>query len=232
MSKCNPDYKLNGQNTSKKSKRTTRMWTRRFDAWRESRRGNKYSAPRSINRNLNTVLKHFYAEVVKESCNEYEPNCLKAMMLVSLVRHLKKTWESHSAQDQTRSWRKTTKYWMVTMTWWCIIHMFYTPQPRSPSTFKGCGMLEQCWVSLPMIALQPYHLMCRVRGMIKIISKLNKRLNRYRYSVYCFENVTCTPHVWIDAQCTILRKSHVLQGWHRSYKSDTAQVHDLCICKY
>ena len=75
------------KNANKNTKRTTQTWIRRFDAWRAERGISNplHEIPRE---NLNTILKRFYAEVVKENGDEYEPDCLKTM-LASLDRHLK-----------------------------------------------------------------------------------------------------------------------------------------------
>ena len=70
------------------------MWIRRFDAWR-AERGISTPLHETPRENLNVILKHFYAKVVKENGNEYEPDCLKTM-LASLDRHLKEHGASFS----------------------------------------------------------------------------------------------------------------------------------------
>ena len=72
------------KNANKNTKRTTQTWIRRFDAWR-AERGISNPLRETPRENLNTILKRFYAEVVKENGDEYEPDCLKTM----LDRHLK-----------------------------------------------------------------------------------------------------------------------------------------------
>ena len=68
----------------KNTKRTTQTWIRRFDAWR-AERGISSPLHETPRENLNTILKRFYAEVVKENGDEYEPET----MLASLDRYLK-----------------------------------------------------------------------------------------------------------------------------------------------
>ena len=82
------------KNANKNTKRTTQTWIRRFDAWR-AERGISNPLHETPRENLNTILKRFYAELVKENGDEYEPDCLKTM-LASLDRHLKEHGASFS----------------------------------------------------------------------------------------------------------------------------------------
>ena len=82
------------KNANKNTKRTTQTWIRRFDAWK-AERGISNPLHETLRENLNTILKRFYAELVKENGDEYEPDCLKTM-LASLDRHLKEHGASFS----------------------------------------------------------------------------------------------------------------------------------------
>lgn len=79
-------------------KQTTQMWIRQFNVWRTERGvNNKLRESETPRGNLNMVLKHFYAKVVKVNGNKYEPHCLKTM-LASLNRPLQ-----HGAPFSIRS---------------------------------------------------------------------------------------------------------------------------------
>ena len=83
------------KNANKNTKRTTQMWIRRFDAWRAERGISNllHDTPRE---NLNTILKCFYAEVVKENGDEYEPDCLKTMLASLQTTPFEKRWSRNS----------------------------------------------------------------------------------------------------------------------------------------
>ena len=93
-----PHYTLHstvgGQNANKNTKRTTQTWIRRFNVWR-AERGISNALHEIPRENLHTILKRFFAKVVKENGDEYEPDCLK-MMLACLDRHLKEHGASFS----------------------------------------------------------------------------------------------------------------------------------------
>ena len=82
------------KNTNKNTKRATQTWIRRFNAWR-AERGISNAFHEIPREDLYTILKRFFAEVVKENGDEYEPDCLK-MMLACLDRHLKEHGASFS----------------------------------------------------------------------------------------------------------------------------------------
>ena len=82
------------KNANKNTKRTTQTWIRRFNVWR-AERGISNAFHEIPREDLYTILKRFFAEVVKENGDEYEPDCLK-MMLACLDRHLKEHGASFS----------------------------------------------------------------------------------------------------------------------------------------
>lgn len=114
------DWRYCQTNTNKKSKRTTRTWTRRFDAWRESRR-NKYSAPWSTNRNLNTVLKHFYAEVVMQGKRQWTWTGLPESNAGFFGQTLEETWDSQVRPGVGGKPQDTEWSMCIILSWWYII---------------------------------------------------------------------------------------------------------------
>ena len=93
--------------SNKNTKRMIQTSIRRFDAWR-TERGISNPLHKTPRENLNTILKCFYAEVVKENGDEYRSDCLKTM-LASLDRHLTEHGASFSIRAD-QEFRKATRY--------------------------------------------------------------------------------------------------------------------------
>ena len=79
---------------NKNTKKTTQTWINRFNTWRESRQIalELHEMPPD---ELEKILQHFYAELVKNDGTDYEPESLR-VMIACLDRHLKEHGATYS----------------------------------------------------------------------------------------------------------------------------------------
>ena len=79
---------------NKNTKKTTRTWANRFNSWRESRAivQELHDIPPE---ELDKILQHFYAKLVKSDGTDYEPESLR-VMIACLDRHLREHGATYS----------------------------------------------------------------------------------------------------------------------------------------